>query len=288
VHTLPRAAVLTQEDNLPRPDGLPDFTSPPLTEVVASIQFATPSKYSEAYVREIWALFEGEFPNVQEMPPLPPVFEVFGGPELPALRLNFGVITGAIRSRYWFLSKDQTALIQFQQDRFIRNWRKVQTQKNEYPHFETIITKYASELETLQKYFESKSWGKIAATQCELTYVNQMSLTDEHGAPLPKSFYFRKADLSLDGDVTDLAINLRTTVTGNDGKPIGRLVVEGSTGVDNEGNSVLALNLVVRGAPANASITSALEFLHHGRQVIDKTFVAFTSDAAHKKWGRTR
>jgi hypothetical protein len=68
---------------VPRPDGLPDFTNPPLSEVVVSTQFATPPKYSEAYIREIWALFERDFPNVQEMPALPPTFEVFGGSELP-------------------------------------------------------------------------------------------------------------------------------------------------------------------------------------------------------------
>jgi uncharacterized protein (TIGR04255 family) len=283
--------VLTQRElPLRRPDGLPDFTNPPLTEVVVSIQFATPPKYSEAYIREIWALFESDFPKVQEMPAIPPTFEVFGGPELPAMRLNFGVITGgaALRNRYWFLSASEGELIQFQQDRFMHNWRKVPGQKSEYPRFDPIISKYTSELETLETYFRSKTWGPIVPTQCELTYVNQMPLKGETGQPIPKSFYFRKLDVSLDEDVNDFAVTLRKAVTAQDGKPIGRLFVEAATAVDSDGHPVLGLNVTVRGAPAEASRTSALEFLQSARVLIDTTFVAFTSDAAHQKWGRTQ
>jgi hypothetical protein len=104
-------------------------------------------------------------------------------------------------------------LIQFQQDRFMHNWRKVPGQKSEYPRFDPIISKYTSELETLETYFRSKTWGPIVPTQCELTYVNQMPLKGETGQPIPKSFYFRKLDVSLDEDVNDFAVTLRKAVT---------------------------------------------------------------------------
>jgi uncharacterized protein (TIGR04255 family) len=274
---------------LPRPPGLPDFTDPPLSEVVISIQFATPPKYSGAYIREIWSLFERDFPKVQEMPALPPTFEVFGGPELPAMRLmNFGMITGGLRNRYWFLNNTGTEVIQFQQDRFIHNWRKVPGHKNEYPRFDPIFSKYTSELESLDSYFRSKSWGPIVPNQCELTYVNQMPLKTDAGQPIPKSYYFRKIDVSLDEDVSDFGLNLRKPIIAIDGKPIGRLFVEAATGVDSDGNPVLGLNLTARGAPAEASRAASLEFLQNARQLIDNTFVTFTSDAAHKTWGRTQ
>jgi hypothetical protein len=44
----------------------------------------------------------------------------------------------------------------------------------------------------------------------------------------------------------------------------------------------------VRGTPGEASRAAALEFLLNARQLIDRTFVTFTSDAAHTKWGRTQ
>jgi uncharacterized protein (TIGR04255 family) len=271
---------------LSRPEGLPDFTDPPLTEVVLSVQFATPPQYSEAYVREIWALFENDFPKVQEMPAIPPAFEVFGGPELPGIR--FGMMGGAMRNRYWFLNASGDELIQFQQDRFMHNWRKMAGKKNEYPRFESILAKYSRELESLERYFKSKSWGpNVVPNQCEITYVNQMPLQDDTGQSIPKSFYFKKIDLSLDEDVSDLNLNLRKTIT-KDGKPIGRLFVDCATGVDSTGQPVLGLNLTARGAPQQPSRSSSVEFLQNARVLIDTTFVSFTSEAAHKKWGRTQ
>jgi uncharacterized protein (TIGR04255 family) len=274
---------------LPRPDGLPDFTNPPLSEVVISTQFTTPLKYSEAYIREIWALFERDLPNVQEMPALPPNFEVFGGSELPQMRLLSlaAQLPGALRNRYWFSSANGAELIQFQQDRFIHNWRKVKGQNNEYPHFDPIIEKYSAELESLESFFGSKSWGLLMPNQCELTYVNQIPFIDDTGTVLPKSFFFRKIDVSLDDDVNDFAFSLRQTVV-KDGKPIGRLFVETATAVSGDGNPVLGLNLTVRGTPAEASRAAALEFLLNARQLIDRAFVIFTSDAAHERWGRTQ
>jgi len=106
---------------LVRPDNLPDFTNPPITEVVLSNQFAPPSGYCEVYAREVWAIFEKAFPTIEEKPQLPPSFEVFGGPEMPGMKLNFW--SGVIHNRYWFLVPNKTELIQFQQDRFIHNWR---------------------------------------------------------------------------------------------------------------------------------------------------------------------
>jgi hypothetical protein len=94
-----------------------------------------------------------------------------------------------MRNRYWFLTPDKTELIQFQQDRFIHNWRKVINKNNEYPRFEAVIEKFSDEARSLDSYFLDKGWGPITPTQCEVTYVNQMSLLDENGQERPRSFH---------------------------------------------------------------------------------------------------
>jgi uncharacterized protein (TIGR04255 family) len=132
---------------LVRPDNLPDFTNPPVTEVVLSIQFAPPPAYREVYAREVWAIFEKSFPIIEEKPQLPPSFEVFGGPEMPGMKLNFGILSGVVHNRYWFLVPNKTELIQFQQDRFIHNWRKVTD--NEYPRFEAVVANFSDALASL-------------------------------------------------------------------------------------------------------------------------------------------
>ena len=279
-----------------RPDGLPDFTNPPLTEVAISIQFATPPKYSEAYISEIWALFKADFPNVQEMPALPPTFEVFGGPELPQMQMNIGMnifssfATGAsaLRNRYWFLNESESELIQFQQDRLIHNWRKRPGQDNDYPRFDLLFSKFKQELKNVESYFSFKNWGALAPNQCELTYVNQMSLQSDTRQDLAKSSYFRNIDLSIgDDDASEFSFNLRKPII-SDGAQVGRLFVEAATAVDSSGSPIIGLNLTARGRPTHATSTSALEFLESVRVMIDKTFVKFTSDAAHQKWGRKK
>jgi uncharacterized protein (TIGR04255 family) len=154
-----------------RPDSLPDFTNPPIVEVALSVQFAPPPGYHEVYAREVWAIFEKSYPDLEEKPPLQPSFEVFGGPEMPRLQVNFGISSRPIRNRHWFLAQDKKELIQFQPDKFIHNWRKVSNENNEYPRFEYIVEKFADELTRLDRYFQDKGWGPIVPNQCEVVYL---------------------------------------------------------------------------------------------------------------------
>src|SRR4051794_5656712 len=111
-----------------RPTHLPDFRKPPLNEVVLGIQFNPVPGYSQIYAGEVWGLFRARFPQVQEMPALPPNFETFGIPQGP--QIGFNVLAGASHDRFWFLSPAGEQLIQFQMDRLLHNWRKVETLEN--------------------------------------------------------------------------------------------------------------------------------------------------------------
>ena len=249
------------------------------------MQFSTPSGYSDIYAREVWALFESNFTPDQEQPLLEPMFEVFGPQGQAGFHIGFRPPMG---NRYWFSRPDKSELIQFQRDRFIHNWRKVSAINNEYPRFESIIEKFSNDIKKLNTYFNDKKWGQLAPNQCELIYVNQMPLTDEQGGLLNKSFYFNKLDMSLIGDVDGFNINLLQTIAGEDGRPIGRLYIEANTITDGAGNPLLNLNMTVRGAPTDTTQDAAIKFLNDARIKIVNTFTEFTSESAHKKWGRTQ
>jgi uncharacterized protein (TIGR04255 family) len=62
-----------------RPDHLPDFTDPPLDEVVLGVQFTPVPGYASVHSMKVWDLFRAEFPKVEELPALEPQFETFGG-----------------------------------------------------------------------------------------------------------------------------------------------------------------------------------------------------------------
>jgi uncharacterized protein (TIGR04255 family) len=272
---------------LPRPEHLPDFELPPLVEVVLSVQFASPLQYRDVYAREVWALFEEQFNQVEEQPPLPPQYEVFGGPGPGAVQFKFERMTGPLRNRYWFLAPKGHELIQFQHDRFIHNWRKVGSANSEYPRFEAIREKFQDELTRIDEFYRRKGWGPIRPNQCELTYVNRMPLVLDR--PLPPSFYFRKMDVSLVGDATDFVIQLQQTILSKDkGSPIGRLYIDASTQPDESGSRQLAMNLTARGVPAEPTIPAALAFLVDQRELVVNTFAEFTSEAAHQLWKRSQ
>ena len=61
-----------------RPTDLPDFTNPPVIEVLIDTQFETIPGYSPIYANEVWDLFRDAFPKFEEQRALPPSFETFG------------------------------------------------------------------------------------------------------------------------------------------------------------------------------------------------------------------
>lgn len=65
-----------------RPPDLPDFNAPPVIEVVVGVQFPTIDELCTAHVGAFWQRMRAEYPGVQDMPPLPAVYESSGkGPE---------------------------------------------------------------------------------------------------------------------------------------------------------------------------------------------------------------
>ena len=173
--------LIVQEINLSkiskRPKHLPDFRSPPLSEVVLGVQFASPQGYNQLLAYKVWELFRDEYPVVQELPAIPPAFETFGLPQSEAFggQFNFGIVTGGTHDRFWFLRPTQDELIQFQHDRLLHNWRRLADQQNEYPRFETMITRYETELERLENFAATLVPQSLAINQCEVSYINQIS-----------------------------------------------------------------------------------------------------------------
>ena len=262
-----------------RPPHLPDFRSPPLDEVVLGVQFAPVPGYLSIHAGEVWDLFRGEFPLVQEQPPIAPAFETFGLPQ-PG-KISFEFMSAPPHSRFWFLSKDKEELIQFQSDRLLHNWRKIGNKTNEYPRFESIIIKFEQEILTLENYFKKFNSSKLNINQCEISYVNKINISKNPDAEYWLRFV-NFSDLAMD----DFSIVFRRAIVGSDGKPRGRLICEASSGGDAKGEKVISLSLTARGAPETPDLRSALDFVKQGRETVVTTFASITTDSAHRIWGR--
>lgn len=272
------------ETNVPvRPEHLPDFKLPPLNEVVIGLQFSTPQGYQQIRAGEVWSLFSQEYPNVQEQPALEPTFETFGGPFQHAPRPSFSFITGCTHDRFWFLSQDGAELIQFQQDRLLHNWRKIGDKTNDYPRFESMVSKFSTELNKLEQFVSSLAPQRLAINQCEVSYINHIPL--DRGAGERLSDWLRFVNFAHD-DPDDFSMSIRSVIRDASGKPLGRFIAESALGFLPDGQQIIVLTLTVKGAPLGTDIDSGLKFLALGREEIVRRFADLTTDQAHQKWER--
>lgn len=252
--------------------------------MVLGIQFSPPKGYQQIHAGGVWELFRNEYPEVQEQQPLPPAFETFGLPHQRSLLPQISFATGASHDRFWFLRPGGEELIQFQQDRLLHNWRKVNDEASSYPRFESMLESFNAEAHKLQRFLATLAPQNLHVTQCEISYVNQIKvsgLKDEVHSDWLRFLTFGK------NKPDDFSITLREVIRDESQNPHGRITCEAASAVLPSGEEVIQLTLIVRGAPKSTDIESALDFLKMGRLLIVQRFTDLTTDMAHKRWERT-
>lgn len=274
-----------------RPLQLPDFKNPPVTEVALSIQFNSLVKFGSIHSGILWQLFREGYPQVVEQPPLPPTFETFGDTAPAAFAPTLQLLSAFPMPRYWFVTMDETRLVQIQQDRVIYNWRQMKA-ADAYPRYEFLREKFGEALKTVESFLKEGQLGELKPTQCEVTYVNFIQLGDgvdarqvvEEITPLWAGKFSGKTDLKVE----DLNLNLKFVLRDAEKKPEGRLYVTIQGAVRNRDRATgVQLQLVARGRPKQESIASAFEWLDRGRAAIVENFALITKPAMHRQWERT-
>lgn len=257
-----------------------DFAHPPLEEVVLGVQFAPPPNFRSTHFGAVHRLFEDAFPYVEDQPRLPPQFETFGGfSDAPSFQLEFG--PPPLRGRVWFLSEDDSNLLQFQDDRLLLNWRKRQSDQP-YPRYEKIADVMLNALVTLGDFFHGEFQEPLSINQAEISYINIIPVEEftELGEWV-SLFNIR----SLNPE----AINsIFSEIVHDDRRAVGRLTVECQTAL-NQMTQAKAVRLAItfRGAPFGDNIDSAKSLLDFGRINIIRTFCECTTERAHTAWGRS-
>ena len=273
-----------------RPTDLPDFSDPPLTEVVLGVQFNSLEKFNTPYVGRLWELLQGDYPTAEEHPPIMPVFETFGQPIPLTGGIGFSPSSLLGMPRSFLLNADKTKVLQIQRDRFLHNWRKLDDADNQYPRFEHILLKFEEELRAFARFIEFQGLGTIEPNQCEISYINQIQIDKDQSPYNAMAEIFgsliQYPDAEEIGPPDDANLLLRYIVKSADQRPIGRLVVSAEPGQLPNRQTIIQLSLTVRGAPEPSDIAGAVAFLQAGRSHIVKTFAAITSPRMHEIWGR--
>jgi uncharacterized protein (TIGR04255 family) len=272
-----------------RPADLPDYTSPPVTEVALGVQFNTIGGFLSPHLGIVWEQFKDEFPTIEERPPIPASFETFGqNPAMPALEFQ---LFAAPMPRVLFIKRDNTQLLQVQRDRFVHNWRKI-GEGDKYPRFERMIETFRASFQRLIDVIDSLGYGPVTPNQCETTYINQIPMKSGEGASDAFERLFGHFNMPVELDELqrpeDGRFSLRYVIRTRDSTPIGRLHIAAEPALRADGVPIVQLSLVARGRPAPADVNGAVEFLTLGRHYIVRTFSKITSPQMQKVWGRTQ
>lgn len=272
-----------------RPEDLPDFDNPPVTEVVLGMQFKRIPRFAVVHLGLLWEQFKGEFPRWQEVPPLEPSFEVFGSPQGPEGGFQISMVTGLL-PRLWLINDADTKLLQIQPDRFIHNWRKVGT-ADVYPRYEQIRSGFLSAVERFSRFLVEHQLDALQPNQCEVSYINHIPIPEGQNWQRHLGRVFVAWNDDATGarfEIEDVRFLTRHLLRLSDGSPNARLISQMEPTVQRNGRPMLALNLSVRGRPSREDLESVVSFFDAGRDCIVRQFTAMTTPEMHKLWGRKR
>jgi uncharacterized protein (TIGR04255 family) len=280
-------------DTLVMDSPLPDFVKPPVTEVVLGMQFARLPQLRNITICRLWQEhYKSRFPDVEEHPPIGRAVEKFGvitGP--PSFRV-VGMDSPPV-PRYWFVNgagAAGTELVQVQQDRFLRNWRKM-GDADQYPRYERIREWFQRDASTFLAFVEANKLGEVIPDQCEVTYVNHIfpSGVWKHHGEVGKVVSFWSGQHSDDflPPEEDATLTARYIIPDQKKEPLGRLsvTVQPAYAKDTE-EHVLQMTLVARGRPIGEGMAGVLKFFDLGREWVVRGFASITTRVMHQTWER--
>ena len=252
------------------------FERPPVAEVALAIHFAEDSPRTTAQIGALWSkLLRDRYPLSQDQPLAPPQLEDFtnstdGAPMFASL-----FIGSPVGSRSWFLTEDQTNLVQVQKDRIVLNWRRME--QDAYPRYPALREELVRILGLLATEGSDFNFWPLVPTQVEVTYINQVS-HEFLGRPILNSVRFEWPEWF--GVVGAPQLQQVFASSSIDGCP-SRLYV--SLGVGNAGK--LQLDLTCRSQVRAGELDQALALLDDAHDRIVHGFQEVISDEMRKEWG---
>lgn len=256
------------------------FDRPPVVEVVFSAKFRLDSPMKSAHAGLYWNLIRAEFPNTEDAAPVNPVVDTLNGEmtiemqfvQLPPLR------------RTWFLSADGRHLLQLQEDRFIYNWKRIDS-GDEYPSYEKVFAGFNDQFEKFCRFLESQALGRPTVNQLELTYVNHIQTESLVGGP--SSVFIVHKPAGVKGRFLPQPQGFKWA-TGYElpERQGGLHVVCQSAKVTGTGSPILRMDLTARGLPSDASREGCCQWFDLAHEWITQGFADLTDPQMHATWQR--
>ena len=209
-----------------RKSNRPSFEKPPVAEVVCGLQFRPLAQFEAPHYGLFWETIRKNYPRSRTIAPIANQQIVEVAPHEP---ITLQMVANAPElPRVWFISKDDTCLVQLQPDRFLFNWREGDNQA-EYPRYDNVIKKFRALYQSFEKFVSQNKIGNVSLMQCELTYINHIKPGDgwqeladmgevfpdlswrrgKRYLPPPSSFVFRTNHVMSNGNLQLVALNAK-------------------------------------------------------------------------------
>ena len=260
----------------------PEFENPPVIETVLSVQFDVVPLLSTVHYGLFWQRLRDRFPVTQDYPSLPSAIEEQkDSPLVPKMR--FEAIDSFSPQRLWMLNEKNTEMIQVQNDRFIKNWRRIDG--NEYPRYAASIKPaFERDFKEFKRFIADERLGEIRIIQCEVTYVNHIIVGEGWNdlAEIDKVFVnMNQTDTNgFPERAEDYAWRSRYPILGSKKEWTGRLHVDVQPATSIKDNKAMyVMTLTARGMCGNN-----FDFFDIGHESIVKSFKNLTTPNMHKIW----
>lgn len=266
---------------------LPDYTKPPVAEVVFAVSLRPLQLSVVDLARFGWERLSDGFPVRQEQVPMQMATESFDG-TVQNLAPTLALLSGVPPVRLWFQSEDKTQLVQIQRDWLAFNWQRA-ADDAPYPRYGVIESRFLETWDSFSEFVGEIDHGPVQAIQCELSYINHISPDGlwEHYGQLRKVVRIAGTAGSFLPEPEDGQVVSRYRIP-HEGRDIGRLYVQALSALRAADRSpMIQLNMIARGEPLGDGRQGIVEFFRLAHEWIVNGFAAVTTDEAQETlWGR--
>lgn len=259
-----------------------EFSKPPINELVLDVQYQPIATLDTLMLHEIRQLFIDGYPGYEEKEPLGEELEADAGSQV-FFMLN---AMGLPLRRQWYINATDNQLFQFQHNRFVHNWRKLDapSPKEVYPRFESVQPEFSKYLNLINTYIETKTSKPLIMMQWEITKFNFIPLESSDISEVSDIFTFM-GKLKGPGNLFQESVGLQgSSIIKKEDKPFGRLYVKMEVVRREKGRYAAILKLSARGRPDEASMKCCLEKINEANGIINNAFNELTTVGAKEKW----